>query len=436
MEPSKRISKFLGDSIFGEIETLIHHDRPLLNLGSGFSEWDTPELLKEYQKEYLYAGQNQYGRTGGELFLTKAISRQYSPRFNKELDPAKEIVITHGATGGLTVACTAFLDEGDEVIIFEPSFESYFVQPKIFGGVVKTFSLEEPKGDSQQWTINFEEFEKLFNEKTRFLILNTPHNPTGKVFTRYEMEKFVAIAQKWPRLIIVTEEVYEYMCYDKHEHISIATMENMWERVISIYTASKTFACSGWRVGWVIASETLTAPMIAAHSWTNLGIHRPAQMAVAKAMDQFRESAATEDGRNYYEDLNKMLQKKKDFLVDTLENSWIKMKVHVPEGGFFVIVDITEAIPMIPREYFYKKVDGRYVDREKEGVKTEYSSDFAFVRWIADKFNIISIPGYPFYDQSGAKSVHEYKGSHLVRFALCKNDETLKGVADFLRKKD
>jgi len=130
------------------------------------------------------------------------------------------------------------------------------------------------------------------------------------------------------------------------------------------------------------------------------------------------------------------LHRKREILVDTLQNSWIKMRVHVPEGGFFVICDITEAIPMIPREYFYKKVDGRYVNREDEGIEAECSPDWAFVRWIADKFNIIAIPGYPFYDQSQSKSVREYKGGHLVRFALCKNDETLKGVAECLRKKD
>ena len=436
MQPSKRISKFLGDSIFGEITSLVPEGKAK-NLGSGFTEWDTPQFLKDFLYQGTLEHENQYGRSAGQIAFVKAIAKEYSPLFSREIDPMSEIVVTHGSTGGLTNACAAFLEEGDEVITFEPSFESYFVQPMIFGGKLRTFSLDQPKEGSDRWTVDFDEFEKIFNDKTRFLILNTPHNPTGKVFTKKEMEQFASIAKNWPRLIIITDEVYEHMCYNGNEHIRLGALDGMWDRVISLYTASKVFSCAGWRVGWTIASAKLIEPLVAVQNWNNLNIHRPSQVAVAKTLEYVRSKPYQGD-KYYYDYLREMLEKKKNFLVNVLKNSWIKMRVFEPEGGFFIVVDITESIPLIPRQYFYK--NGKIKDSEdlketKELDNIDYSADYAFVRWLADKFNIISIPGYPFFDQGHANSVKDYKGTHLVRFAFCKNDETLNAVAECLLKK-
>lgn len=437
MQPSKRIFSFLKDSIFEEIG-LLASQPGIKNLGSGYTEWDTPQFLKDFLYQSTVEHENQYGRSGGQPLLVKAISKEYSGRLQREIDPLREVVVCNGATGALTNACCAFLNEGDEVVTFEPGFESYFVQPMMFGGILRTFALTEPRGDSDKWTINFEEFEKLFNEKTRFLILNTPQNPTGKVFDEDEIKKFVDIAHKWPRLIVIMEEIYEHMCYDSHKHLRIATYPGMWERVISIYTASKAFSCAGWRIGWAISSCTLVGPLTAAQNWLNLNVSRPSQMAVAKSLEYVTNTPYV-DGKLFYNWIEESMQRKKDLLVKALKNSFLKIKIYEPEGGFFVLVDITEMIPLIPRKYFYKTentekfVENSPMNQDKR--IPDYSPDYAFVRWLATEYKVISIPCFPFYDQSNATNVGEYKGSHLVRFALCKNDETIIAAAEALARK-
>ena len=437
MQPSKRIARFLGDSIFEGIESLVPEGKAK-NLGTGSTGWDTPQFLKDFLYQSIQEHENQYGRSAGQIEFIKAIAKEYSPLFGRQIDPLTEIVVNHGATGGLTNACMAFLEEGDEVITFEPGFESYFVQPMIFGGKLRTFPLDQPKEGSDQWTINFENFEKIFNERSRFLIINTPQNPVGKMFNQIEMERFANIAKNWPRLIIITDEVYEHMCYNGNKHIYLGAMEGMWDRVISLFSASKIFSCAGWRVGWTITSAKLSEPLIAAQNWNNLNINLPSQIAVARGLEYIKSTPYLE-GKYYYEYIDGMLEKKKNFLVNVLRNSWIKMRVYEPEGGVFIIADITESIPIIPKQYFYNKGDQVKLKEDLKSVEglsnVDYSPDYAFVRWLADKFNIISIPGYPFFDQTHAKCVKEYKGTNLVRFAFCKSDETLEAVAECLLKK-
>ena len=190
METSKRMTRLIQESIFEEIKGLVARGSPQ-NLGSGFTEWDTPKFLKDFLYKATMENDNQYGRSPGEKVLVEAIAKVYSPVLNRQLDPMTEILVTNGSTGALTNACCAFLEEGDEVVTLEPTFEAYLVQPLVYGAKIVTFAMEEPKPNSDKWIINFEEFEKVFNEKTRFLILNTPHNPTGKVLTKEETEKIV-----------------------------------------------------------------------------------------------------------------------------------------------------------------------------------------------------------------------------------------------------
>jgi aspartate/methionine/tyrosine aminotransferase len=230
------------------------------------------------------------------------------------------------------------------------------------------------------------------------------------------------------KLIILTDEVYEHMCYSGNEHIRVGAYKQMWDRTITMFTASKVFSCSGWRIGWAIGPAKLVEPLMAAQTWLCLGIHRPTQNAMAKALE-YVKTTPYEDGKLYYDWMRDILEKKRDRLVKTLRNCWLKIRVFNPEGGFFIMVDITESIPMIPSEYYYKEGS-----EKKEGKEYDYSADYAFVRWIADKYRIVCIPCFPFYDQSHTTNPKEYRGSHLVRFALCKNDETLELVEKILGK--
>jgi len=176
-------------------------------MGQGAPDWDPPEFVKESLVEVAHEKEDQYTRVGGHPELIKIIAEEYSAKFDRNIDPMKEVVISNGAEGAINNFLFAFLDEGDEVIVFEPVFPSFLTMIEIYGGKLKFSTLEPPKENFHQWTINFESLEKLFNSKTKTIIINTPHNPTGKVFSKTEYDKLISILNKWPQVIVFADEV-------------------------------------------------------------------------------------------------------------------------------------------------------------------------------------------------------------------------------------
>jgi len=431
-----RISSFLKPTIFEELTTLAVKTKSK-NMAQGFPDWETPMFVKEALNKAAKANENQYIRCGGHLVLCEAIAKEYSKKFNREISATTEVSVANGATGILANAFCSFIEPGDEVIVFEPGFEFHYVDALIYGANVKFMAMGAPKENSNQWTIDFEKLESLFTEKTRMIVLNTPHNPTGKVLQPWECEKMVEILAKFPRVLVLADEVYEYMYYGDNKNTRIGSYPGMWERTLSIYSLGKTFSCTGWRVGFAIGDPALIKPLIAAQQWLNFNVNRPAQVALAEAMTKSVEPY--EGKSSYYTYLEELFRTKKSDLMSILNNLPYKVRLLDPEGGFFVLVDISESIPTIPIRYFYKEGvsenDKPVGDDWRQLENPDYAPDFAFTRWMTFERGVSPIPLSTFYDNSGAKSVKDYKSVNFVRFAICKSDETMDAVRERLAKK-
>jgi len=433
-QPASRINKHIRISIFEEI-TMLSLQNQSKNLAQGFPDWETPEFVREYLTQAISKNENQYIRVGGHPKLVQEIAKTYGPKINRTLDPLTEVTVANGATGILNNALASFVEEGDEVIVFEPVFEFYFAQAEIYGGKVKYFSLNEPTADSDSWTIDFEKLESYFTEKTRIILLNTPHNPTGKILKREDLERIYKILEKFPRVIVLADEVYEHNVFNGNEHLRIASVPGYWERTISIYSGGKIFSCTGWRVGWGIGPAHLIKPMTATQNWTHFCLSRPTMVSFADSLE-YSLDKPYQGKANYYEWLSDLYAKKKDELVKILRNAPFDYRVLDPDGGYFVIVDITNTIPKIPKKYFYKvdTQENEPVGDVKALKDPEFSPDYAFTRWLTTEYGVTPVPMFAFYNQADAKSKIDYKGGHLVRFAVCKSDETLGAVAEKLKK--
>jgi len=322
----------------------------------------------------------------------------------------------------------AFLEEGDEVILFEPTFPFVYPMVDLNGGKVRFSSLLPPDSKSNEWTYDFEGLEKLFNEKTRAIVLNTPHNPTGKVTKQWECQKLIEILMKWPKVIVLADEVYEHVVYDKEEHIRIGSFPEMWDRTVSVYSGGKIFSVTGWRVGWGIGPSHLIRPLIAAQNWTSFSVNRPAQIAIAEALNKAAEKNA--DGQTFYNSMRETFQQRKTILYQGLEKAPFDWKLFNPEGGYFLIAEIANCIPKIPQKYFYK--EGATEVNEPVGdwlnlENPDYTPDYAFVRWLLFEYGVGAIPLFPFYEPS-TTGPHDQKGTLFVRFTICKEEETILAV--------
>jgi len=433
-KPASRIEKHVRISIFEEI-SLLSLQTQSKNLAQGFPDWETPQFVRDYMTEAIGKNENQYIRVAGHPNLVKEIARTYGPKLCREIDPLTEITIGNGATAILNNAMGAFLEEGDEIIVFEPVFEFYFAQAEIYGAKVKYFSLDAPRVGSDEWTIDFEKLESYFTEKTRIILLNTPHNPTGKMMKKEDVEKISKILDKFPRVIVLADEVYEHNVFDGHEHLRLATFPGMWERTISIYSGGKIFSCTGWRVGWGIGPSYLIKPMTALQNWTQFCVSRPTMASFSESL-KFSLDQPYKDKANYYEWLTDLYAKKKEELLKILRDAPFDYRVLNPDGGYFIIVDLTNTIPKIPIKYFYKTENQKSepVGDINSLENPDFSADYAFTRWLTYEYGVTPVPMFAFYNQENAKNKKEYKGSHLVRFAICKSDETLNAVAEKLKK--
>eukprot|EP01016_Furgasonia_blochmanni_P036021 TRINITY_DN4054_c0_g3_i7.p2 TRINITY_DN4054_c0_g3~~TRINITY_DN4054_c0_g3_i7.p2 ORF type:complete len:415 (+),score=127.01 TRINITY_DN4054_c0_g3_i7:67-1311(+) len=403
LQLSSRVREFTKPTIFEET-ALVSIKLGTRNMAQGFPDWPTPQFLLDALTKAISSMENQYVRCGGHPKYIEALAKFYSPIFNRTLNPLTEVTIGNGATQILSNAMCAFLEPGDEVIVIEPFFEFYVVEAKIFGGNLRYFTMDPPAEGSDAWTINFEKLEALFNEKTRIIIVNTPHNPTGKVVTLEEYQKLQAIMNKFPRVILLSDEVYEFMTFDSHKHVRPANLPGMWERTISIYSAGKTFSCTGWRIGYAIGDANLIKGLTAAQQWITFNANRPIQVALTEAM-QIAEQPY-EGEKDYYVWLDKTYQRKRDELMTILKNAPFNWRVLVPEGGFFALADITNAIKDIPRKYFYaegkavtdgeKPLGGSFKDLEEP----DYAPDYAFYRWLSYEYLVTPVPLGTFYDLS------------------------------------
>ncbi len=375
MRTSEKAERFTESVIRGMTRKfLARGDRPGVNMAQGFPDFAAPEAMKEAAVQAIRDDVNQYAITWGSKPLRGAIADKTQQFSGYRPDPEAEITVACGATEAMIAAMMAIVDPGDEVLIFEPYYENYGPDAILSGAVPKFIPLLPPK-----WEIDFEFLEKQITQKTRALILNTPNNPSGKVFSRHELEKISGLAIKHD-FAVFTDEIYEHILFEG-EHISIATLPGMRERTVTISGLSKTYSATGWRIGWLIAPPKVSDAIRKVHDFLTVGAAAPLQEGAAAAL---RFEGA------YYNELANAYREKRDFFMPVLERSGFKP--FVPNGAYYVMTDFSSISNL---------------------------GDEAFSDWLLEEIGIATVPGSSFYSERGL-------GNNIVRFAFCKKMETLR----------
>ena len=400
--PAQRVRSF-GVTVFAEFSALALQYNAV-NLGQGFPNFPAPDFVKEAAQQAIAADINQYARSAGHLRLVKALANVYSPLFGRELNPLTEIVTTVGATEGIFATIQALIEPGDEVILIEPFYDSYPASVIMAGGTPVYVPLRPAANatSSTEWVLDMDELAAAFSARTRLLIVNTPQNPVGKIFSRAELLQIAALAQKH-NIIVLSDEVYEWMVYPDPartvEHVRMATLPGMWERTITLGSAGKTFSVTGWKIGWAIAPAHLAHAVLMAHQWIPFAVSTPMQEAVAVALEIAPE-------RDYFTWLSQMYQAKRDKLLGALDA--VGLTPVRPDGSYFILVDTSRLdVPVEP------------------GVRR----DVSLCRWFTRTVGVVPIPPSFFYSPQ-----HQYLTDNLARFCFCKTDEMLDDAAQRMRQ--
>jgi len=377
---SRRLEGF-GTTIFTEM-TRLADEHGAINLAQGFPDFDGPDFVKEAAIAAIRAGRGQYARMTGIPEIHRALSAKYRRDYGLEYAPDSELVVTSGATEAIFAAIQGVCDEGDEVVLFEPYYDSYKASVRMAGAVPRVVTLRAP-----DWTFDPRELSGAFGGRTRAVLLNTPHNPTGKVFSRQELETIARLCRQHG-VICITDEVYEHLVYEG-THVPMATLPGMRERTITISSFGKTFSLTGWKIGWAAAPPALAAAVRSAHQFITFATATPLQHGAAVAL------AA---GPEYYAELLSDYRAKRDFLVRELRR--LGFAVQSPQGTYFACADF--------RPF-------------------GFDDDRAFARHLIEKVGVAAIPPSVFYDNAE-------HGRSYVRFAFCKKRETLEAAVARLEK--
>lgn len=368
-------------SIFSTISKLAFEFNAV-NLGQGFPDFNGPDWLIEYLSQAMKEGKNQYAPSYGIHSLKQSIQSFHKKYYDLNWQD-KEIIVTAGATESLFDTFNAFLNDGDEVILFEPFYDSYLADIKLAGGIPKVVTLHKP-----DFSFSFTELEQTITNKTKMLVINNPHNPTGKVYSKEELEFIAKLAIK-NDLLVVSDEVYEFLTYEGKTHIPIATLPRMKERTITISSAGKTFGFTGWKIGFSLGKKELIDAIHSIHQWTTFAVNTPAQHAVAKAFLQLDD---------YLPEFKKMYQSKRDFVLNGLQNS--NFKAFKPFGSYFIMAEFPN---------------------------TAFKDDIDASMQLIKKYSVATIPPSVFYSKSD-------EGRSMLRICFAKTDETLLNGLNNLKK--
>lgn len=374
-----------GSTIFAEM-TALANEKGAINLGQGFPDYDGPTVVLDTAVNAIRSGQNQYPPGPGVADLRLAVAEHQKRFHGLNYDPDGEVLITAGATEALAGALLGILEAGDEVVLLEPMYDSYQACIALAGAVTRPVTLRPPS-----YRLDVEALRSAVTSRTRMILLNTPHNPTGAVLDRDELRAIADLAIEHD-LVVVSDEVYEHLVYDGAEHVSIASLPGMWERTLVISSGGKTFNTTGWKVGWICGPATLVAAARAAKQFLTYVSSGPFQPAIAAGLRLPDE---------YFVGLASDLQRKRDRLMRGLGAAGFE--TYEPRGTYFVTVDIR---PL--------RADG---------------DGYAFCRELPDRCGVVGIPNVVFYDRD-----HEHEGRHLVRFAFCKRDEVIDEAVERLMR--
>jgi aspartate/methionine/tyrosine aminotransferase len=380
---AERVRGF-GESVFSEM-TRLAIEHKAVNLSQGFPDFPAPDWLKEAAREAIASNINQYAPSQGSARLRRAIAAKMHDTMGIEWDPDTEITVTNGATEAIYGIIQALVNPGDEVVIFEPFYDSYVPATQVAGGIARIVTLHAP-----DWHLDRAELEAAFSERTRAVMLNTPHNPTGKVFNREELTSIAELCLRYDCLAI-TDEVYEHLLFDGNEHVSLATLPGMRDRTVTINSASKTFSVTGWKVGYVAASPDLTDALRRIHQFVTFCSSAPAQEAVAQALEQAPE-------RGYYDAFRADYAARLENILPVLESAGLKPIR--PQGTFFVMSDIAGL---------------------------GFEDDVQFARYMTAEVGVACIPPSSFYAVSD-------EGKRLARWCFAKKPETLAAAGERLAR--
>ena len=353
-----------------------------VNLSQGFLDFPAPKLIKEAACKAVMADVNQYAITWGAASLRAAIVKKMRAFYGMEIDSETEITVTCGATEAMISALLAVVDPGDEVIIFAPFYENYGPDAIICGAVPRYVELKAP-----DWNFDRAELEAAFTQKTRAIIINTPHNPTGKVFSRAELEIVAELCCRHD-VLAITDEIYEHILYDGTCHLPLATLPGMAERTITINGISKTYSVTGWRIGYCLAAPEITAGIRKIHDFLTVGAPAPLQEAAAVMM-------GCED--DYYVKLADFYREKRDFLLKVLTD--VGFCCYVPQGAYYIMADFQSLSEL---------------------------GDLDFAHYLVKEKGLASVPGSSFLPPGEPDSGQ-------VRFCFCKTEETLQAAAKRLQ---
>ncbi len=354
-----------------------------LNLGQGFPDFPTPAELKNAASEAIHNDVNQYAITWGAKAFRDALSAKTKRHLGLEIDPERHVTVCCGSTEAMISAMLAVIDPREEVVIFEPYYENYGPDAILSDAVPRYVRLRPP-----DWSFDEEELARAFNNKTKAIIINTPNNPTGKVFSREELSFIASLCQKW-NVLAITDEIYEHITYDGAEHVAMSTLPGMWDRTITVNGMSKTYSVTGWRVGYAIAPDDLTSAIRKVHDFLTVGAAAPLQEAGVVAMNL---------PESYYRQMREDYAARRKVMLNILDGAGFEY--HAPRGAYYVMADI-----------------GAF----------GFDDDLAFTKHLIQEIGVAVVPGSSFYADPA-------DGRTQVRFCFCKKEETLRAAAARLQK--
>lgn len=372
-----------GDSVFTRMSALARR-YDAVNLGQGFPDFPGPDFVKEAAKRAIDADLNQYAVSSGSPRLKEQIAFDAAVTLRRDIDPADEVVVTNGATEAIFAAIMAFAGPGDEVAAFEPFYDSYPAAVQMAGASFVPIRLHPPG-----WDFDPEVLERALTPRTKLLLLNTPHNPSGKVFSRSELERIAALAIERD-LLVVTDEVYSKIVFSPHEHCSIASLPGMWERTVTVDSTGKTFSLTGWKIGYAIGPAALVGAIQNVHQFVTFASATPLQDALATAMELARTNS-------YYDTLTRDYTHRRDLLGAALAGAELTT---LPIGGsYFLMADIADL---------------------------GFESDVVFCEWLVESVGVAAVPPSAFYQKPSTAPL-------LARFCFAKSDTTIGAAAGRLR---
>lgn len=372
---SQKSQKFT-ESVIREM-TRLAESYDAVNLSQGFPDFAAPDAVKAAALDAVAADVNQYAVTWGAKPLRDAVAREFTRRYGVSVDSETQVTVCCGSTEAMVSTMLATLDPGDEVVVFEPFYENYGPDAILAGAVPRYVTLHEP-----DWTFDPDALTAAFNQRTRAIIVNSPNNPTGKVFNRDELTAIAELCRQW-NVLVITDEIYEHIIYDGIRHLPMAAIDGMADRTITINSLSKTYSVTGWRVGWAIAPPRIAGAIRKVHDFLTVGAAAPLQAAGAVALSL---------PETYYTELAVGYQRRRDMLLALLEpRGFVPFK---PDGAYYIMTDI-----------------GAF----------GFADDVEFARHLVTDVGVAVVPGSSFYHDP-------VLGRTKVRFAFCKRDETLRSA--------